>query len=287
MSGRRLVTRGAAALTLTVLAAGCGGGPAGAPGTSTAPSSSVAMSPPVTASPAAPLPSPSAPASQSASAPASQSASASASASASGSAAPAPTPPATKKRTVAELRKALLGLKDVPAGFEVESGSTGGGGKASSGKSECAPLVRLLNASQVPGSRAAAQVSFSGGQAGPFVDESLDALGTAKTAGDFVGSYRSAVRKCRTISLRIDGAGTSPLEVREISFADVGDTSFAARFRASRGDLAGFELIQAGVQSADVLIGMTFVDLDPTVAEAATQDAVKKVEDKLGTSGGI
>ncbi len=177
----------------------------------------------------------------------------------------------------------------MPAGFEVESAAGGenDGGKASSSRTECSALVRLLNATKVPGSRADAQVSFSGGQDGPFVDESLDALGTAQAARSFVADSRAAVKNCRSLSLTIDGVGTSTLQVREISFASAGDSRFAARFSATKRALEGFELIQAGAQSGDVLVGMTFVGLDPAEVEQATQDAVAKVEDKLGTSGSI
>lgn len=264
-----LSTRGttawtAAALALTVLGAGCSGGsPAGPASSSTSPPTASSTT---AAASASSTPSPSATSS---------------------------TPPSTspsitaKKRTAAELRRALLGLKDVPAGFEREAGSGDAGEKASSKRSACAALVRLLNASKVPGSRAEAHVSFSGGQQGPYVDESLDALGTATAAKAFVAEFRSAVKKCRSLSVTIDGVGTSTLTVREISFADVGSTSFAARFSASNGALAGFELIQAGVQSGDVLVGMAFVGLDPADAEQATQDAVKKVENKLDTGDSI
>lgn len=170
----------------------------------------------------------------------------------------------------------------------MESGSAGdGGGTASSTRPACRALVRLLNESKVAGSQSDVQVSFSGGQDGPFVDESLDAFASPKNAAGYLADYRSAVKGCRTVSLSIDGVGTSALTVREISFAKVGDASFAARFSASSGALEGFELIQAGAQSQDVLIGMTFVGFDPLDAEQATQDAVQKVQDKLGTSGGI
>lgn len=199
-------------LVLTVLVAGCNAGSADGPVTSSAPASPSAASTPVP-SPRTATPSRS----------------------------PSPSPSAPTQKTTAGLRTALLGLKDVPAGFEVESESNGDfGGKASSSRSECAALVRLLNARKVPGSRADAQISFSGGQEGPFVDESLDAMGTAQKARAFVTDFRTSVKKCRTVSLTISGVGRSPIQIREISFADVGDTSFAARFSATRAHSRGW-----------------------------------------------
>lgn len=102
-----------------------------------------------------------------------------------------------------------------------------------------------------------------------------------------MSDYRKAVKDCRTVTVSIPGVGKSALNVREISFAKMGDSSFAARFRAEEGPLAGFELIQVGVQSRDIVVGMGFVATDPADAEAATDDAVAKVQDTLGKGGTI
>ncbi len=210
------------------------------------------------------------------------------------SSSPAPTkkpePPAStaKARTSAQLGKALLSLKDIPPGFERDtSGASQEDGKLSSKKKECAPLVRLMNADKLPGSVANASVTYSGGQDGPFIDENLDALGTAPKAAAVINDYRKAVKDCREVTLSLPGAGTSALNVREISFAKIGDNSFAARFQAEQGPLAGFELIQVGIQSKDIVVGMGFVFTDPADAEAATDDAVAKVQDILGQGGAI
>lgn len=201
---------------------------------------------------------------------------------------PAPSPSASAvTRTSAELRGALLTLKDLPAGFEVEKGGGGDGTRVSSSTKDCAPLVRLMNSERLTGSRAQAEVSFSGGQEGPFIDESLDALGTEQAARAFVGKYRSAVKACRTVRVSFPGVGSSSFAVREISFGRIGDDTFAARFRAKGGPLEGLELIQAGVQSGDIVVGTSLVGLDGPDAEAATEDAVKKAVKKLGTSGSV
>lgn len=202
---------------------------------------------------------------------------------------PSPTPSAssTRKRTRAELKGALLTLKDLPGGFEIEQGGGDDGTRVSSSKKDCAPLVRLMNSQTLAGSRAQAEVSFSGGQEGPFIDESLDAMGTAQAARAFIGKYRSAVKACGSISVSFPGVGASSFAVREISFSDLGDDTFAARFRAKGGPLEGLEFIQAGVQSGDIVVGTSVLGLDGADAEAATEDAVKKVAKKLGTSGSI
>lgn len=201
---------------------------------------------------------------------------------------PEPPAPTAKARTSAQLGKALLSLKDIPPGFERDtSGASKEDGKLSSKKKECAPLVRLMNADKLPGSVANASVTYSGGQDGPFIDENLDALGTAPKAAAVINDYREAVKDCREVTITLPGAGTSALNVREISFAKIGDNSFAARFQAEQGPLAGFELIQVGTQSKDIVVGMGFVFTDPADAEAATDAAVAKVEDILGQGGAI
>lgn len=196
-------------------------------------------------------------------------------------------PPTAVKRTSAQLSKALLALKDLPAGFEVDKGGGDDGTTISSSKKTCAPLVRLMNSTKVAGSKAQANRSFSGGQDGPFVDETLDAMGTGSAARAFVENYRAAVNDCRSVRVSVPGVGSSDVAVRKISFAKIGDDTFAARFRAKGGPLEGLEIIQAGVQSGDVVVGVTAIGLDGPDAEAATQDAATKASQKLGTSGSI
>lgn len=202
---------------------------------------------------------------------------------------PSPTSPSSPalKRTRAELTKALLSLKDLPAGFEVDKGGGDDGTRMSSRTKACSPLVRLMNDASLPGSREQADVSFSGGQDGPYIDETLDAMGSNRAARAFVETYRTSVRACRSIRVTVPGIGSSDVDVREISFARIGDDTFAARFRARSGALEGLELIQAGVQSGDVVVGVTTVGFDGSDAEAATDDAVSKAGRKLGTSGAI
>ncbi len=207
-------------------------------------------------------------------------------------AAPSPSPsssaaPASKPHSIAALKKARLSLKDVPAGFEEETAEGGDGAVMSSKKPACAPLVRIMNAAKLPGSKAQAAISFSGGQEGPFIDENLDAMGTKGAARAVIDNYRKAVKACRSVTVRISGAGASRLDVREVSFGTIGNDTFGARFRATGGDLEGLEILQVGVQSGDVIVGMSFVGMDGPDAEAATEDAVTKVEHKLGTSGSI
>ena len=202
--------------------------------------------------------------------------------------APAPTKTADKarpkRRTTKELRGALLALKDLPPGFEVDSGTgPDDNSTLSSSKASCQPLLDLMNQKKLPSSTATADASFSGGQEGPFVDESIDALGTKRAARAFISRYRDSVTSCRSVQVRVPGEGSSALRTSRISFGKLGDDAFAARFSARGGPLDGFEIILVGVASGDVVIGLSTTGLDGADTEMATEDAVKKVERKLGS----
>jgi hypothetical protein len=123
-------------------------------------------------------------------------------------------------------------------------------------------------------------VTFSGGEDGPAVDETLDALRSVSSAAGFVDRYRKAVKDCDAVTYSVPGVGTSTLHARAISFDDMGDDSFAGR----SGALDGFEVIQVGVQSEDVVLGLSFFWTDPADAEDATSVALDKTQETLGTS---
>jgi hypothetical protein len=142
----------------------------------------------------------------------------------------------------------------------------------------------LLNENGMRGSLASATVSFSGGEDGPSLDETLDAAKSSSVAGGSIDDYRRAVKRCDAVTYSVPGVGTSTVHVGAISFADLGDDSFAARFSATSGALDGFEVIEVGVQTEDVVLDLSFYFTDPGDAEDATSAALGKVEDELGTS---
>lgn len=193
--------------------------------------------------------------------------------------------PSRKPPTEAQLRKALLSLKDVPPGFEKLPDDDEGGGRLSSKDADCTPLTKLLNAETLPGSQGTAGVAFSGGADGSYVQEDLDAMASATAAETVVDDYRKAVKACDRVRLSLPGIGSSSVDVASISFADVGDKSFAARFTADGGALEGFELIQVASHTGSVVVAIAAIGLFPEDAEAAAQDAVEKVEDRLGKEG--
>lgn len=259
------------ATVLAMATSGCSGGE-GSPATT--PVSSAAARPSASVGPTSPSPT----------------ATTTSTPSSSPSSTPSRTPspePAPQQRTAAQLRKALLGLKDIPSGFERDADTAEEESSVTSSDKACASLVRLLNAEALPGSVADAEVSFSGGQEGPFVLESLDAFGSAAAAEDIVRTFRAGVKDCNEVTDVTPGEGKSAFDVRRISFPKLGDDSVAARFRGRTGPLEGFEFTQVVVQSDDVILGMTLIGLDPPDVEAATRSALEKAEDKLGTTESV
>lgn len=204
-------------------------------------------------------------------------------------AAPSTPPPAPKPRTAPELTKALLALTDLPSGFSIETDAGDGGAdvKVSSKKAACARLVAISNADSPPGSKASATRSFSGGQEGPFIDESIDAMGSAKAVAALQTGFRKAIRACSTLTLTIPGQGRSAVAVREVSAPPSGTDPVAVRFTATGGPLEGLEVIMVTTGVDDTVLALTFVASLPDDVDGATDAAVTKALQTLGatTSG--
>ena len=101
-----------------------------------------------------------------------------------------------------------IAVSDLPFGFEIRSQSSRSCGVSSKDPS-CARLVKLMNPDVPPGSRAFVKISFSGGQSGPFMDEEIDATGSAGAVEAWQASLKSAVAACGQVSITISGVGSS------------------------------------------------------------------------------
>lgn len=192
------------------------------------------------------------------------------------------TPPAPAPRTKATLTKALLALEDLPAGFAVDPDTEGDDGtELSATGSKCAKLVQLFNAEATPGSKLGVHRGFSGGQNGPFVGESLEAMPSAAATTAYLATVRSAVKACPKAKLTIEGAGSSTVSVTEVAAPKAGGTPVAVRFAAASGPLEGLEVTFAFAGLGDVLLTM---DFDNSDIEQPVVDAVAKASKVLGTS---
>jgi hypothetical protein len=244
-----------AVTSLTLALASCSGEPESTGTASPSPSASATPSP--TAAPSTPAPTPT-------------------------------TPPAAPARTAAQLTKALLGLDDLPAGFSIEpdTGDEGDDVTLSSKDPKCARLVALTNADKAPGAKASAYRSFAAGEQGPFVDEGLDAMGSAAAVQALQRSFQQAIRTCRGMSISIPGEGRSPITVREVSAPKTGTTPVAVRFSASEGPAAGLEvtMVTTGVQ--DVVVSVTVMGGASADIDGTTRAAVAKATKVLGATSG-
>ncbi len=200
------------------------------------------------------------------------------------------TPPATSSttpsskpktvRTKTELTRALLDRRDLPAGFTIEPDEPGddGGLDLTSKDPRCAPLVRLLKTDTAPGSKATVSRSLSRGQQPPFIDESLDAMGSAGAVATLQTSFRAAVASCPKVNLTLAGQGTSSMSVREVAAPQEGTGPFAVRLSAASGPLNGLVVTMVTTGVDDVVLSMAFIATAPADMAGATHLAVDKAK---------
>ncbi|MFI7067215.1 hypothetical protein ACIBL3_39910 [Kribbella sp. NPDC050124] len=195
-------------------------------------------------------------------------------------------PPAKPARTAAQLAKALLALADLPPGFSVEKDEGGDDSDVtvSSKDARCAKLVAFSNADNPPGSKASAGQSYSGGAQGPWIDESIDAMGSPAAVLALQKSFKQAVTACRTMTLKVPGEGSSPISVREVAAPDAGTDPVAVRFTATAGPLEGFEVTMITTGVDDVVLAITVINGLPEDIDGATATAVEKAQDALGAT---
>jgi hypothetical protein len=202
-----------------------------------------------------------------------------------------PTDPPTEtgpiKRSKAELTKALLELKELPSGFSEEKDDPADGSTPfSAPTSKCKPLVKLLNADQAPDSKRSVHRSFSGSQEGPYIDFSLDSMSTSKAVRELQTSYKEAVASCKKVTMRMDGAGSTQMEVMEIPAPQFGDEPFAFKLTGVSGPKEGLEFDSAITGVGDVILAVGVLAGQPGELDGATEAAVEKARTTLAKTGG-
>lgn len=191
-----------------------------------------------------------------------------------------PAPPPQIRRSAAQLAQGLLTLAEVPAGMAVLPGvqQSPGDSGAVVGRRPCRTLVRLLDSGRRPGSSATARITFSGGQDGVLLDETLDAMGSGVAAKRVVDTYAAAVHGCREVTLHTPGKRRSGLRARAVPWGDQGDDRFAVRFTGRSGPLKGFSALLVLARAGDVVVALTCLGTSDTAAAARAEDAVGKVQ---------
>jgi hypothetical protein len=199
-----------------------------------------------------------------------------------------PTETGPVKRTDAELVKALLEPKDLPTGFSLTPDDPNDEGVTpfSAQSSKCKTLVKYLNADKAPGSKATAHRSFSGSQEGPYIDFSLDSMGTSKAVSQLQSSYKDAVRSCKKLTMKVAGQGSSPMAVEEIKAPPFGEGPFAFKLTGTSGPFEGREFTTATTGVGDVILAVGILAGQEGELDAATEAAVGKARPVLAKSGG-
>ena len=190
---------------------------------------------------------------------------------------------AAAPRTDALLQKALIELTDLPPGFAKEPAHTGANAKPFSSKDPaCAAFVAMGNAANPPGSTASAHVSFSAGQGGPYVDESIDALGSVREVAALQAKVTAAVASCGSVKMTLAGQGSSTMSVRAVSPPTSGVDPVAIRITASGGALDGIEMTIVSVGVNDAVLALTLDGAGAQDLQGATSLAVDKATTVLG-----
>ncbi|HEY3557135.1 MAG TPA: hypothetical protein VGL05_06725 [Kribbella sp.] len=191
------------------------------------------------------------------------------------------TPAAPVTRTTAELTEALLGLGDLPNGFSVDKSEDDGSKPFSTPSSRCKTLVKYLNATKAPGSKASVSRTFTGGQEGPYIDYGLDSMGTAEDVTDLRDSYAKAVDSCTKVSLRTEGAGNTSMKVEKITAPAYGTKPFAFRLTGTSGPKRGLEYAALVTGVGDVILSVGVLAGQGTELDPATEAAVTKARQVL------
>jgi len=196
--------------------------------------------------------------------------------------APEPTSTVPVTRTADELTKALLELNDLPSGFSQEKDEADDGSKPfSSPSSRCKTLVKYLNATKAPGSKASVTRTFTGGQEGPYIDYGLDSMGTAAEVADLRDSYAKAVDSCTKVTLKTEGSGNTSMKVEKITAPSYGTKPFAFQLTGTSGPKRGLEYTAVVTGVDDVILSVGVLAGQGGELEPATEAAVTKARQVL------
>jgi hypothetical protein len=192
------------------------------------------------------------------------------------------TPAAPVTRTTTELTSALLELADVPSGFALDKDEEDGSKPFSAPTSRCKTLVKYLNATKAPGSKASVSRTFTGGQEGPYIDYGLDSMGTASEVNDLRDSYAKAVDSCSKVTLK--GTGNTSMKVEKITAPAYGTKPFAFRLTGTSGPKRGLEFAAVVTGVGDVILSVGVLAGQGGELEPATEAAVTKARQVLKTA---
>ncbi|GAA0590354.1 hypothetical protein HPO96_04280 [Kribbella sandramycini] len=196
-----------------------------------------------------------------------------------------PTPSGPVTRSEESLAKGLLELSDLPSGFTREEDDEPDSGTKpfGSSSSRCKPLVKLMNAAAAPAADFTAGRSFSGGPSGPYLDFSLDAMGTAEGVATLRAKYAEAVTDCPKISMRSEGGGSTVMQIDLLTAPEFGTEPLAFRLMGVDGPRRGLEYNTFLTGIGDVALSVEVMAGDEQILATAAEAAVVKAQSGLGS----
>ena len=187
-----------------------------------------------------------------------------------------PSEAAATPLTEAELTSRLLTATDLPAGFTVEpdDASEDDSGSLTAENEECQELFD--EGEKDPDVAAEAEVSFVGGDAGPFLVESLQSYEEGKAEEDFEKA-QAALEDCGELKFA-DASVTGSLTLTETEVAQRGDESLGYKLSGNlatqglkltvTGDLIAIRTGNASVFVFAFTLGDTPFEVEPIADKA-------------------
>jgi hypothetical protein len=199
--------------------------------------------------------------------------------------------PAAKVPTADELKKGLLALSDLPAGYSASPEETPSGGGTSEPNDsssvtatsrECNQLFNEFgNAGNATKEEASVSADFEKSSTGPFIKETLESYRDAAALQKDMTQVRDAVDKCGEFTVKEQG-GAVRVKIANASFPKLGDETAAFKLEATV-TAQGKQLTLGGYLVA-VRVGnvvSTIISFGLPSADAAeTEQIVRKAVDK-------
>ncbi len=177
------------------------------------------------------------------------------------------------RRTEAELKRALLAGADLPSGLVVVPGQPSGATVASADP-RCAALVTIINAPAPLGSLQHVEERLAGGASGPFVDTSIDELGSVGEVAGEQAQIKDALASCGTVTVAQSGQPPAKVDYTSVPPPRVGQDPVALHAAVVGGGNAGFEFTQVTAGVDDTVVFLSFVNTPQDQIDNITHAAI-------------
>lgn len=185
----------------------------------------------------------------------------------------------------ADLRRRLLALSDMPAGYQVTSDNSSSspsspGPEVSSSDPGCQPLADLGASGKPPESVAGAQSpQFAATPDGPFIDENLAGYASPAAAQAFLDRLTKAIQSCKKFTETQPDGTKVDIVVSPLPFPAKGDAGSASRLGFTvQGQPVVADAVVSRVGSTLVaVINTALQNTDSALTSAVVDAAIAKV----------